>query len=199
MKIIQSFVTGSQVKVTKGLPPEKSLMTIKSNYAYVQYNTRMKTTFEEKGMNVGEYRRAIAILRRKSKTLDLVELVDKSFGVEDPAYKISFAKTFSEFAEELLVKAVEQFVTPTHLTKVFDKDGLETWIAYNQTHITRVRGKYGEALMVRVAPIMAYRFKGAALKRAKKVVADAERRESKVKKLAAAALKNGERILKAGK
>ena len=98
----------------------------------------------------------------------------------------------------MTVKALDNFIVPTHLTKVEDKKGLETWVIYDQRALTRVRGKYGESLMVRIAPLMAYRFKGAALKRAKKIIADAKRRQAATAKLAAKAIKNGERLLKAG-
>lgn len=178
-KVIENFSTMGKIKVGSTMP-KFILRPVRKSYA--MYNMRIKVLSELNG--VAEYRRVATPLRKPSKVLDAIEMLDKSEGLsQEGAFPrngdIIFQTNLQKFVESLVVKAMEAYINPTHVTLLENRMGVETWAVYDSKRIRRVVGRSGENLQFNVAPITAIRFTGAALKNAKRIIAKVKHEKAK--------------------
>ena len=196
-KVIKSWAMSKNVTILfNGRLPD---LAVKTGFKkeFIQYNVRTRFVSDKNGITEGEYRRVAAIFRKPSKTLDMVEFLDKGVGVNTPKHSdLVLEGNTQQFIEKLVVQAMDQFVNVTHVTRLTKNGDIEQWAAFDASTTYRVKNKYGETLQFSIAPITTYRITGKHLVKAKKMIAKLQR---KAKKLSKAALANGESIIRTGK
>jgi hypothetical protein len=164
---------------------------------FLQYNVRTKFVTDKNGITEGEYRRVAAIFRKPSKTLDMVEFLDKGVGITSKTQSdLVLEGNTQQFIEKLITQAIDQFVHVTHVARISKEGDLEQWAAFDADTTYRVKNRYGETLQFGIAPVVTYRITGNGLVKAKKMIA---KLKGNATRMAKRALKNGESIIRTGK